>query len=398
MVSKYFHPEPCSTGQLLMELGSELQKRGFTINVLAGKTRLVGKGKLPPHGNYDGIKIKRVWCTKFDNESVVGKAINRITFTSSVLLHLLLKKEPLLLITSDPPFLCWASMVMKKLRDGKFIYVLHDIHPDASVKLRYLNDDTLLKKSWDWLNQRAYEEADFIVVLSNNMKHTIEERLSSNSLNKIRVIHNWADGDFIKPMRGTNNWFRKRLGLENKFVVQYSGNIGRYHDFQTAILVADRLRHLPDLKFVFIGEGDKKKEIEQMAHDLKLGNISFLPFQPRDHLPYSLTCGDVSLVTLERGLEGLSAPCKLYTSLAAGQAIWGLVGNDSEIAEIIEKYRCGFRTDQHDVDASVEMLTRLYNDRDLLAEIKGNARKCFEGNFDKKIAMEKYVELLKELQ
>jgi colanic acid biosynthesis glycosyl transferase WcaI len=180
--------------------------------------------------------------------------------------------------------------------------------------------------------------------------------------------------------------------------VQYSGNIGGYHDFETAIRAAERLQDLQDLRFVFIGEGDKKRKIVEMARDRKLHNVIFLPFQPRERLPYSLTCGDVSLVTLERGLEGLSVPCKLYTSLAAGQAVWGLVGNDSEIAEIIETHRCGFRTDQHDVDASVEMLTKLYTDRELLAEIKGNARRCFESHFDKKRAVERYVELLREVQ
>jgi glycosyltransferase involved in cell wall biosynthesis len=335
MVSKYFYPEFCATGQLLMQLGVELQKKGCRIDVLTGQAPLFGSGKLPFIGNYNGITIRRVWCTNLDNKRITGKAINRITFTTSILLNLLLKKEPLLLVTSDPPFLCWASTLAKKTIGTRFIYLLHDIHPDASVKLGYLNGKGYLGRSWDWLNQRAYEEADFIVVLSNCMKRTLEERFNGNNSSKIRVIHNWADGDFIKPLKQSDNWFRKKLGLENKFVVQYSGNIGRYHYFETALLAAQRLKHLQDLRFVFIGEGDKKQKIQQMACDLKLDNMLFLPFQPREHLPYSLTCGDVSLVTLEKGLEGLSVPSKLYTSLAAGQAIWALVGNDSEIGETV---------------------------------------------------------------
>jgi glycosyltransferase involved in cell wall biosynthesis len=397
MVSKYFHPEFCSTGQLLMELAVELRRRGCKVSVLTGQARLVGGGKLPPRGSYDGIPVERVWCTRLDNRSVLGKAINRATFTASVLLNLLLKKRPLLLVTSDPPFLCWVGMVMKKLRGGRFVYLLQDIHPDVSVKLGYLKDDALLRKCWDWLNQRAYEEADSIVVLGDDMKHTLDGRYNGNGSFRVRVIRNWADGDFIRPLRGSDNWFRKRLGLEDKFVVQYSGSIGGYHDFETAMAAAHRLRHLPDLKFVFIGEGDKKEDIQRMASDLKLENVSFFPFQPRNYLPYSLTCGDVSLVTLESGLEGLSVPCKFYTSLAAGQAIWGLVGNNSEIARLITKERCGFRTDQGDVDASVEMLTRLYHDRELLAGFKRNARRCFETHFDKHGAVEKYVELLKDI-
>lgn len=215
---------------------------------------------------------------------------------------------------------------------------------------------------------------------------------------KIKVIHNWADGNFIKPIDKCNNWFCKKYGLKDKFVVLYSGNIGRYHDLETVILVAERLKHLEDIKFVFIGEGDKKRKILQMAQDLKLENALFLPFQPREYLPYSLTCGDVSIVTLEKGLEGLSVPCKLYTALAAGQAIWGLVGNSSEVVEIIKKHECGFRTDQGDVSSAVRSLTKLYSDRQLLATTKENARKCFEKNFDKSVAIEKYLEIVKKVQ
>ncbi|RLG90993.1 hypothetical protein DRO34_04705 [Candidatus Bathyarchaeota archaeon] len=397
MVSKYFYPEPCSTGQLLMELGLELQRRGCKVNVITGQASLVGHKKLPSRGNHEGIEIKRVWCTSLNNNKIQGKAINRVTFTTLVFLHLLLKKNPPLFVTSDPPFLCWIGMVLKKLRNRKFIYLLYDVHPDASVKLGYLKSRSLVRKIWDQINKLVYKEADFIIVPGDCVKKTIERQFGNIS-HKMIVIHNWADGSFIKPINKNNNWFCKKYGLNDKFVVMYSGNIGRYHDLETVILVAEKLKHLEDIKFVFIGEGDKKAKIMQMAQDLRLKNILFLPFQPRKYLPYSLTCGDVSIVTLEKGLEGLSVPCKIYTALAAGQAVWGLIGNGSEVAEIIKKYKCGFRIDQGDVNSAVRNLVKLYSDKELLATTKKNARKCFEKNFDKSLAIEKYLEIIKKVQ
>ena len=397
MVSKYFYPEPCSTGQLLMELGLELQKKGCSVNVLTGQARLIGRSKLTSRGDYGSTKIKRVWCTRLDNKKVVGKAINRLTFTISAFLHLLLKKKPPLFVTSDPPFLCWASMILNKIMGRKFIYLLYDIHPDASVKLGYLKGGSIIRKIWDLINSIAYKEADFIIVPGNCMKQTIKRKFNEKN-HKIKVIHNWADGNFIKPINKSDNWFCKKYGLVDKFVVLYSGNIGQYHDLETVIFVAERLKHQQDIKFVFIGEGDKKRKIMQIAYDLKLRNILFLPFQPREYLPYSLTCGDVSIVALKKGLEGLSVPCKIYTSLAAGQAVWGLVDNSSEIAEIIENSKCGFRTDQKDVDGAVENIIMLYRDNRLLDRFKKNARKCFEENFDKSIAIEKYSQVIRRVQ
>jgi glycosyltransferase involved in cell wall biosynthesis len=288
-------------------------------------------------------------------------------------------------------------MILKKTRGIKYIYILHDIHPDSSVTLGYIKEKALVKRIWDWMNQFAFKEADFIIVLGEYMRGTFEKRFKEYS-HKVRVIHNWADGTFIRPMEKSDNWFLKKHGLDNKFIVLYSGSLGGYHDLETVILVAEKLKHYKDIKFIFIGEGNKKRKVLQMARDLKLPNISFLPYQPREYLPYSLTCGDISIVTLEKGLEGLAVPCKLYTSLAAGLAVWGLVGKRSEIADIIQRYRCGFRTDQNDVDSPLEMLTTLYNDRKLLKELKENSRRCFEANFDKRIAVQKYFDLLTQVQ
>ena len=213
---------------------------------------------------------------------------------------------------------------------------------------------------------------------------------------KLRVIHNWADGDFIKPLRKSKNDFCKTLGLEDKLVVLYSGNIGLSHDLETVIKAAKKLEN-EDIAFLFIGEGGKKEKLKRMAEKLKLNNVLFLPYQSIENLPYSLTCGDISIVSLEDGVEGLAVPSKLYAYLAAGSAIIGVVGRGSEVSDIIKGHRCGFQIEQRDVVGLVKAVTILKEDRKLLDEMKANARRCFEENFEKEMAMVKYYRVIASL-
>lgn len=126
-------------------------------------------------------------------------------------------------------------------------------------------------------------------------------------------------------------------------------------------------------------------------------NVLFLPYQPRENLPYSLTLGDVSVVSLERGVEGLAVPSKIYSYLAAGQAIVGLVGGDSEVARIIRECSCGYRVEQGDVEGFIEALSMLQADQGLLERMKHSARKYFEENFEKEKAIDKYLEMVKSV-
>jgi glycosyltransferase involved in cell wall biosynthesis len=126
-----------------------------------------------------------------------------------------------------------------------------------------------------------------------------------------------------------------------------------------------------------------------------LSNVMMLPYQSIEALPYSLTCGDMSLVTLRRGMEGLSVPSKIYSSLAAGLAILAVAGPSSEVADIVEENECGFRVSQGDVDGFVEAVERLYHGRGLLEKMKGQSRACFESNYTRSMSIGRHVQVLR---
>src|SRR5205085_11195266 len=173
----------------------------------------------------------------------------------------------------------------------------------------------------DHVSRFILRKSDRIVALGECMRERILLKIGEERAGRIDVIHNWADGDEIKPLNGEENPFAAKHNLEGKFVVLFSGNLGRVNDFSTVLEAALALRDRTDILFLFIGEGAKAAEIENYSKTHGLDNIRILPYQPREMLKYSLSAGHVSLVTLADGLAGLSVPSKTYGILAAGRPI-----------------------------------------------------------------------------
>ena len=286
-----------------------------------------------------------------------------------------------------------VGWIMKKIKGQRYIFLIHDIYPDIAIKLGYLKENSPIVKLWNKINRLILKDADTIVVLGNYMKKVIEKKTRDKE--KIEVIPNWADENFIKPLEKKNNWFSKKYGLEDKFVVLYSGNIGLFQRLETIIEAAERLTD-KNIIFLFIGDGGKKEKLKELVNEKNLKNIKFLPYQPLEVLPYSLTSSDVSIITLEKGAEGLGVPSKTYNIMASGRPILALVGENCEIAEIIKESNCGFRCNQDDVDKAVKILSSLYEKQEQLKIMGERARRYFESHFTRSQITKEYFNLLGE--
>jgi glycosyltransferase involved in cell wall biosynthesis len=292
--------------------------------------------------------------------------------------------------------------MLKMLKRSKVIYNVQDLFPDLAVQLGKLKNKPFigfLKK----LSMLIVRKADKVVVVGEYMEKKIREELLKGTYrsNHIVTVHNWADGDKIKVLRqkdGENNYLKKKWGLEGKFIVLYSGNIGYLHEFDTIIATAESLvkEGTREIVFVFIGEGIKKEYIEEKVREKGLDNILFFPYQSREILTYSLGLADVSLVTLEKGFEGMVVPSKIYGILASVRPVIAVVGGESEIVNIIREGNCGKVVKIGDYQALVDSIMDYYKDREKCREDGLNGRRYFEENFDRKIATRKYIEVIKE--
>jgi glycosyltransferase involved in cell wall biosynthesis len=284
------------------------------------------------------------------------------------------------------------------LKRQRYVYLVHDVFPDAAVTLGYISPDGLVRRVWDWVNRLSVNHASRVVVLCESMKAIMLAKGGRPAdAGKFHVIHNWVDEQNIRPLPKSENAFVEEHGLRDKFVVLYSGNIGRSQDLETVVAAAERFQD-KDAVFLFIGDGGKKARLEGIVKERGLKNVRFLPYQPREILPLSLTCADVSLVALEKGIEGLSMPSKLYAILASGRALIALVESGYEVAGIIESADCGKSVAPGDVDGLARALEFFYDDREACARAGRNGREYLERHFSRGRALKEYYDLIQSVR
>lgn len=404
IISEPFYPQIAAIGQLLTDLSEDLIDAGYKVKVITGNPNniFVKNNTIPRKEKYKGIEIIRLRNTTFSKYRMAGRVLNYLTFHFLVFSRVLFYEKPhLVFVLSTPPFISFSGLMLKTLKKSKVIYNVQDLFPDLAIELGKLKNKLFigfLKK----LSVLIVRKVDKVVVVGEYMEKKIREELLKETIenNHIITIHNWADGDKIKVLRGDieDNFLRKKWGLEGKFVVLYSGNIGYLHEFDTIISAADFLAKegLKEIVFVFIGEGIKKNYIEEKVREKGLNNILFFPYQPREMLTYSLGLANVSLVTLEKGFEGMVVPSKIYGILASGRPVIVVVGGESEIVGIIRKGKCGKIVKIRDCQALVNNIMDYYKNSKKCREDGLNGRRCFEKNFDRKIATKKYIEVIKE--
>lgn len=396
---QHFYPEAVGGAVRFTDLASGLAQRGFEITVLTAFPYGHGKHEIRRKEIHQGVTIHRVAKTKFDKNSHLGRAWNGISFFTAAFLKLLTARlQSPLLIGSDPPFLPLLGWLMNKIRGQPYMILVFDIYPDLAVRLGYLKKDGLMTRLWEWLNIHSFMKATVVITPGTSMKEVLQEKLNHTMRGpEIRIIPTWEDGRFIRPLRKEENWFRKKYDLVDKTVALYSGNLGFVHDVVSILEAAQLLKEEREIFFLFIGEGGQKKNLIDLAREKKIQNACFLPYQARDVIPYSLTSGDIALVSMKPEAKGLCLPTKFQTALASGQAIVGIVPTGTEIAEVIESEECGVRVDPGNSEQIAHAILSLTKNPSLLAKYQQNARRTFESRFTMERVIQGYTALFESI-
>ncbi|MFC6733943.1 glycosyltransferase family 4 protein [Haladaptatus sp. DYSN1] len=402
LVTEYFHPDTASTGQLMTDLAVGLQERGLDMTVYTGQPNYhsgVNK-KQPSTSTYEGVQVNRIRAPQVRQSSFLRRAFNWVVFTVWMFFQLLVlrpKQNQELVFVSNPPFLPIAMWFVCKLRGWEYTYIVYDLYPDFTIETGYFKEGGLVDTVWSTLNENIFGDAKHIVSLGPVMR----DRIISNARDdfdatKVAIIHNWEDEEFIEPKEKDENWFAQEHDIVGTFTLLYSGNIGGNHDLETVVEAAANLDDTDDVTLLIIGEGDKKAEIVELAeqHNLRGGRVKFLPYQPLEDLPYSLTAGDVSIVTVQEGMEGVCVSSKLYTAMAAGMPILVIAQPNDDEARIVESCAAGIQVSQGDVDAGVEAIRTWSTKSDIVEEQGQNAREAFESQFTKSHSIDRYYRLL----
>lgn len=401
LVTEYFHPDTASTGQLMTDLAVGLQERGLDMTVYTGQPNYYERDteRQPTATDHEGVSVRRIRAPQLRQSGHVRRGLNWLIFTAWMTVVLLLDRpdrDRELIFVSNPAFLPLAMWVVHRLRGWEFTYIVYDLYPDCAVESGYFRRDGLLDRVWAAWHRRVFRDAAHVVAIGPTMRDRIVQSAGDGfQSDKVEVIHNWADGSFIEPVPKEENWFCKEHNLVDRFVVLYSGNMGIHHDLETVVRAAAKIED-EDVVFLLIGEGVEKSAIVDLAERLGVRGdaVQFLPFQPLDNLPYSLTAGDVSLVPVKAGYEGLNVSSKLYTSMAAGLPLLVLAQSHDDEARIVETYGVGKHVPQGDVDRLVEAIEDWRATPALRERQARRARDVFESHFTKERSVEQYYQML----
>ena len=394
-VNRFFHPDYCATSQILTDLAFGLQNTHTNVHVVTSRLRYEAGGeRLTAKEEIRGVAVHRVWSSGFGRSTLIGRVLDYLTFFPAVFFCLLkiLHRGDIAIAKTDPPLISVAVWLAARWRGAVLVNWLQDLFPEVAAALGVHAARGPLGRALIRLRDRTLMEAAVNVVVGHRTKDVLRARGIPDD--RIAVITNWADGTAIKPLSATANPLRQEWGLIDKFVVGYSGNVGRAHEFETIINAAELLKGDPAIVFLFIGGGHSYRCVQAEARRRRLSNIVFKPYQPREGLPQSITLPDVHLVSLLPVLEGFIVPSKFYGAIAAGRPVVFIGSSNGELAREIAHLNCGATVEPKDAAALAYLLQRLHEQYEIADTMGKNARSAFEKYFDKAHALTKWRTLL----
>ena len=398
-LNRFFFPDHSATSQILGDLAFHLASRGNDIRVITSQQHYDNpRARLPETDTVRGVTIHRLPTTQFGRSALLGRGIDCLSFYASTWRSVLAltNQDDIIVVKTDPPLLCVAAMHAAGRRGVRLVNWLQDLYPEAAVELGVPLLRGPLGQVLFHLRDVALRAAKANVVISQRMAENIRSRGIASD--RIHVIENWCDDEEIRPIPHIDNPLRREWGLEDKFVVGYSGNLGRAHEFDTVLAAAERLAHDSRAVFLFIGGGHKFDELARRVKERGLDRLfRFIPYQDRALLRYSLGVPDVHWISLKPELEGIALPSKFYGIAAAGRPVIAITAKDGEFARLIRQHDCGFVIEPGHADALAGTLTRLSSDTKCLAAMGLRAREMLEAHFARQHAFERWRSLLADI-
>jgi glycosyltransferase involved in cell wall biosynthesis len=398
-INQYYWPSHASTAQHLTDLAESLAERGYECHVLCSRGRYAqGRGRLPSSEVHNGVHIRRVGATEFGRKSTLARMLDYLSFYARALaVALTLPRVDAVVTLTTPPIIGLIGTLLRRLKGSKHVYWSMDLHPDASLALGRMSRRNPVVSALAWLSDAVYRAADCVVVLGPYMADRIAAKGVRDS--RLATIPVWSREDEIYPLPREGHPLRASLGLDDKFVAMYSGNLGLAHAFDEFLAAARRFRAegRDDVVFLFVGDGPRMAEVRQAKEAGRLENVRILDYFPRDQLHASLSLADVHLISMRREMTGIVVPCKLYGAMASARPALFVGPDHCETADTIRQADCGLVVRLGDGDGLVEALDRLAADPEAARAMGDRGRSAFLDEFERRVCCDRWARTLAAL-
>lgn len=349
-----------SSGYLMIDILNAFAESGYyeKIALIAGDVS--GVERLNQQ-----ITISHI--TRYNRNSTGSRLASWIIGTVQCLFIILWKYRGYqLFLVSNPPTISFITLLCR----NSYSTLIYDVYPEGLILGGFISRNSLINKIWSRFNRRFYRKARHVFTITDEIAVGIKTYYPNI---KVKIIPIWHDMLKGVPKDKISNNFIISNGLQNKFIVMYSGNMGKGHDIETLVYVANELKDDKTIIFVFIGEGWKKKYITDLIQNMNLENCMILPYQTFEMLPHSLSAADISVVSAPVGTGHVCVPSKTYNLIFLGIPILGISDNDSAIYQFVERYDIGACFSKDNIKGISEFISTLKDRDDVILKYKNNS-------------------------
>jgi glycosyltransferase involved in cell wall biosynthesis len=288
-----------------------------------------------------------------------------------------------------------VAAFVAKLRGAILVNWVQDVFPEVASALGVKGFTPAVNHFLVRLRNKSWCIAKANVVLGQKMADYLVDAGVGN--NSIHIINNWVDDDKLEPIKKEDNRLRHEWGLSDKFVVGYSGNMGRAHEFSTILQIASAFQDDPQVVFLFIGGGAQRGAIEADANKYGLNNILFQPYQDTELLPISLSVPDLHLISLKPELEGFIVPSKFYGIAAVARPVLYIGDDKGEIPMILKDNGGGITISIGDASGGVMYIKKLIRDNEYRIRLGMQMKDMAEKQFSKSKALKAWHDVFTDI-
>jgi hypothetical protein len=339
-----------SSGYLMIDIVNEF-KNDYEERVLI-------TGFLNPRNNNVDAAVKIEKTVPYTRTSFIKRITSwSLAFLKALWLIKTKYRKADLFLVSNPPFTTFIPLFCS----NPYKLLIYDIYPDALVEFNYIQEESLITKLWQKINKKVFDKAQMVYTLTEGMKNRI---LAYTDEKNIKIVPIWTDNEFLTSIAKSVNPFTKQHQWQDKFVVMYSGNLGKSHPVEILVDLAKACTNTK-IHFVIIGGGDKYAMIEQLIARTKISNISIMPWLPTEQIPQSMSAADVGVVTLGNEAIDLSIPSKTFNILSVAKPILAICARESSLAKLTHDNYCGKSFTPFEKDSILNYLDELCNNQEI---------------------------------
>ncbi len=375
LFNEYYPPDTSATAKMAALVVEALAQR-HQVTVVAGRPSY-DPDEFYPYAllhreKHNNVTVERVGSTAYPRHQMKRRVSNYLSYLALAVPRAIAIRPDVVLAMTDPPIAGIAGAFVAQMAGRPFVYNVRDLYPDMAVGGDIVQPSKWVER-WEKMHRRALRQAACVIVLGDDMR----DRILSKGIDPARVVV-VRDGTSIPTSQPDTADPAIRKSIDElrcgfPFVVVHAGNLGFYGAWDTLLKAAEILSNEgDDTGFVFIGDGANRKRLEASAGNQ--GNVRFLPFRPVEQIPHVMMAGDIHIVTVKRGLEGVVVPSKLYSILAAGRPVLVVAPKECDAARIIAEDGCGMVADPDHPAAVAAAIRKLRSDPTILLEMGRRAR------------------------